>query len=125
MKVDSPPDSPGICRNSGIPAHSCGFPPEYLDSLDSPRILGGISGGMKSIANSDGEDDYTPKYVSLLAYLLSILQSAFSSEYASPKKACAKEPSTPSQSTKSAFVYFYGPLHAHGSYESKCFVQFQ
>ena len=84
--MDSPPDSPGICRNSGIPAHSCGFPPEYLDSLDSPRILGGISGGMKSIANSDGEDDYTPKYVSLLAYLLSILQSAFSSEYASPRK---------------------------------------
>jgi len=26
LKVDSPPDSPGIRQNSGIPAHSCGFP---------------------------------------------------------------------------------------------------
>jgi len=50
LKVDSPPDSPGIRWNSGIPAHSCGFPPEFLDSLDSPWIPGGISGGMKSIA---------------------------------------------------------------------------
>jgi len=48
--MDSLPDSPGIRRNSGIPAHSCRFPLEYLESLESAWIPGGISGGMKSIA---------------------------------------------------------------------------
>jgi len=48
--MDSLLDSPGIHRNSGIPAHFCRFPPEYPESLDSAWIPGGISGGMKSIA---------------------------------------------------------------------------
>jgi len=40
LKADSPLDSTGIPEFQLIPA----------DSLDSPWILGGISGGMKSIA---------------------------------------------------------------------------
>jgi len=62
--------------------------------------------------NFDGEDVYAPKYVCLLAYLLSIHQFAFSSEHASAKKVRTKKPSTPSQSIKSAFVNFYLLLYS-------------
>ena len=61
--------------------------------------------------DSNGEDVYTPMYVHILAYLLSICQSAFSPKHVSPKKARTKEPSTPSQSKKSVFIYFYFVLY--------------
>lgn len=56
--------------------------------------------------NSDGEEVYTPRYVCRLAELLPIYQLVFSPQYATPKKAHAKETSTPSRSIRSAFVYF-------------------
>ena len=43
----------------------------------------------------------------ILAKLLPMHHYAFSPEYVTPKKARTKEPSTPSKSIRSAFVYIY------------------
>ena len=67
-----------------------------------------FSGKKRALAttNADDEDLDTERYVWMSVERSHLSQSAFSPEYMTPKKVHTKEPSTPSMSIKSAFVYF-------------------